>query len=119
MLKPGGRIAYYPIYVPPGLSDAEYRRILKFWPSAASGRRSALEMLTSAGFNDVDETDVTKQYKATAQGWLEGRHRHYEGLKQAMGEATLRDKIEEGQRILGSIKDGLLRRSLLTARRPG
>ncbi len=91
---------------------------MKFWPSAATRGRSPFEMLESSGFIDVHETDVTKEYKATAQGWLEGRQRRYDGLKQAMGEATLRDKIEEGERILGSIKDGLLRRSLLTARRP-
>ncbi len=119
VLKPEGRIAYYTIYVPADLSEADYRRITKFWPPAANGRRWPHEMLESAGFIDVHETDVTKQYRLTAKGWLEGRHRHYDGLKQALGEATLKDKIEEGQSILRSIKDGLLRRSLLTARRPG
>ncbi len=118
VLKPEGRIAYYTIYVPADLSAADYRRITTFWPAAANGRRWPSEMLESAGFSDVHETDVTKQYRMTSRGWLDGRRRRYDELAQAMGEATLKDKIEEGESILESIKDGLLRRSLLTARRP-
>ena len=118
VLKPEGRIAYYTIYVPPDLSASDYRRIMKFWPPAGTRKRSPTEMLESAGFIEVQERDVTKQYRKTSRGWLEGRRSRYDELAQAMGEDTLKGKIEEGKAILGSIKDGLLRRSLLTARRP-
>ena len=117
VLKPGGRIAFYTIYVAPGLSVPGYRRIMKFWPSASAGSRSLSEML-EAGFIGVRDTDVTKQYQKTSRAWVEGRRRRYDKLAQAMGEETLKGKIEEGKAILASIKDGLLRRSLLTARRP-
>ncbi len=117
VLKPGGRIAYYTIYVAPDLSAADYRRIMKFWPQAGTRKRSPSEMLESAGFVDVRETDVTKQYRTTSQVWLEGRQSRYDQLAQAMGEDTLKGKIEEGKAILELIKDGLLRRSLLTGRR--
>lgn len=117
VLKPEGRIAYYTIYAPPDLSPADYRRITKFWPPASTRRRTPAEMLESAGFIDVQERDVTKQYRKTSRGWLEGRRSRYDELAQAMGEDTLKGKIEEGEAILGSIKDGLLRRSLLTAKR--
>ena len=76
-------------------------------------------MLESAGFIDVRETEVTKQYQKISRAWVEGRRRRYDKLAQAMGEESLRGKIEEGKAILASIKDGLLRRSLLTAKRPG
>ena len=118
VLKPGGRIAYCTIYVAPDLSAADYRRIMKFWPSASAGRRSLSEMLEAAGFIGVRDTDVTKQYQKTSRAWVEGRRRRYDKLAQAMGEETRKGKIEEGKAILASIKDGLLRRSLLTARRP-
>ena len=117
VLKPGGRIAYYTIYVPADLSNAEYRRITKFWPAAANGRRWPSEMLESAGFIDVREMDVTKQYRKTSHAWSEGRRRRYKELALAMGEDTLKGKIEEGESIRELIKDGLLRRSLLTAKR--
>ncbi len=117
VLKAEGRIAYYTIYAPPDLSAADYRRIMKFWPPATTRRRSPAEMLESAGFIDVRETDVTKQYRATSQGWLDGRRSRFDALAQAMGEDTLKGKIEEGEAIRELIKDGLLRRSLLTARR--
>ncbi len=117
ILKAEGRIAYYTIFAPPDLSPADYRRIMKFWPPATTRRRSPAEMLESAGFIDVRETDVTKLYRATQQAWLDGRRSRYDELAQAMGEDTLKGKIIEGDEILGFIKDGLLRRSLLTARR--
>ncbi len=117
MLKPEGRIAYYTIYVPPDLSDADYRGVTKFWPSAATRRREPSEMLRSAGFIDVKETDVTKQYTKTARRWLEGRRRYFDELKDALGEDSLNGKINEGQATLGALKSGLLKRSLLTARR--
>ena len=60
---------------------------------------------------------MTKQYRVTSRAWVEGRRCRYDELAQAMGEETLKGKIEEGRAILASIKDGLLRRSLLTARR--
>ena len=108
---------YYTIYVLPDLSDADYRRALKFWPEAATTGRWPTEMLESAGFADVRETDVTRQYRRTARDWLEGRRRYYDGLKQALGEAMLKAKIEEGEQTLEALKRGLLRRSLLTAKR--
>ncbi len=117
VLKPGGRIAYYTIYIPPDLSVADYRRIMKFWPEAATRKRWPAEMLAAAGFTQVDETDVTEQYGVTARGWVEGRKRHYDELIAAIGETSLKDKIAEGEGILQALKDGLLRRSLLTARR--
>ena len=117
VLKPGGRIAYYTIYISPDLSSADYRRATQYWPAAGTARRQPAEMLASAGFANVVETDVTKQYRTTARAWVDGRRRRYDKLAQAMGEESLRGKIEEGKAILASIKDGLLRRSLLTARR--
>ncbi len=117
MLRPEGRIAYYTIYVAPDLSAADYRRMTNFWPSAATGRRSPSDMLRSAGFHNVEETDVTKQFSVTARGWLDGRRRYYDELKQALGEETLKGKIDEGESTLEALADGLLRRSLLTARR--
>ncbi len=117
VLKPEGRIAYYTIYAPPDLSVVDYRRIMKFWPPATTRRRAPSEMLESAGFVDVRDADVTKQYRKTSRAWLEGRRRRFDQIAQAMGEDTLKGKIEEGKAILELIKDGLLRRSLLTGRR--
>ncbi len=117
VLKAEGRIAYYTIYAPPDLSAADYRRIMKFWPPAATRRGTPSEMLESAGFIDVRETDVAKQYRTTSRAWLEGRRSRFDQLAQAMGEDTLKGQIEEGESTLELIKDGLVRRSLLTGRR--
>ena len=67
VLRPEGRIAYYTIYAPPDLSSADYARITNFWPAGATRRRWPSEMLRSAGFVHVEETDVTTRYRVTTR----------------------------------------------------
>jgi len=118
VLKPGGRIAYYTIFVPPDLDAAEHRRAAKFWPSATTRGRRPSDMLGAAGFSEVEEQDVTSEFEATARAWVDGRRRYYEGLKEAVGEARLNDQIVDGEEMVRGPAEGLLRRSFLTAKRP-
>ncbi len=118
VLTPEGRVAYYTIYVPPDVSAADYRRSLKFWPAVGTRGRWPAEMLRSAGFSDVEETDVTKQFRTTSRGWLAGYRRHYEGLKRAFGEEKLGENIAQSETMRDALKDGRLKRSLLTGQRP-
>lgn len=116
--KPGARIAYYTIFIPPDVSDAGYRRVVRFWPAAATRRRWPAEMLAAAGFVDVEETDVTAEYEETARGWLEGRRRRYDELEAILGREALEDKLADGEGTLEALRDKLLRRSMLVGRRP-
>ena len=119
VLRPGGRLAFYTIFVPPGLSQADQRRALRSGPPAvASGRRAHADLLLSAGFTRPAETDLTADFLRTARAWYEGRERRATELRAAEGEASFAEGQADRRRQLRAIEAGLLRRSLFVARRP-
>lgn len=106
-------MAFFTIFVAPGLSEADYKRALLSGPSfVSSRRRDHREMLLAAGFAEVSELDLTPQFMATQRGWLEGRDRYAEELIAADGEAAFNERQAEGRRQLAGIEAGLLRRAL-------
>lgn len=119
MLRPGGRLAFYTIFIPPGLSEAAYRRARQLGPSGvASRRRAQPELLRSAGFVRVSETNLTAEFLRIARAWLEARERHAAELRQSEGESQVEQKQAEDRREVNAIEAGLLRRSLFVAERP-
>ena len=93
LLRPGGGIAFYTIFIPPGLSESAYRRAMKLGPPrAGSRRREHEEPLPLAGFVKVSGTDLTsevlrispscpgaaapRQLRTRAPGKLPPRHRN-------------------------------------------
>ena len=77
VFRPGGRIAFYTIFVPPGLTGRDRRRASRAGPPAVAGSSAYRNLLRSARFVEVDEVDVTAAYLDTAllTCWLlwEGR----------------------------------------------
>jgi len=119
VLKPAGRIAFYTIFIPSGVSEADRRRVLALNDPAELGSPAPQdELLRSAEFVDIDETDETDQFLRTARGWYEARERHGSELRRLEGEM----EFEEGQAgrraKLKTIEAGLLRRALFVAKRP-
>ena len=119
LLKPGGRIAFYTIFVPGGLTDAEYRRAARLGPRSVATRRQHQELLYVAGFVDIKEQDVTPEFLRTARGWVQARERYAADLRQSLGEPEFARKQSEGRSQISALESGLLRRSLFTAKRVG
>jgi hypothetical protein len=117
ILRPGGRIAFYTIFIPPDLSEQDYRRAQFAGPSAVAFRRNHQEILRSVGFVEITETNATDDYLRIARALAEARERHAEDLRKAHGEAWLSQKQEQDRIKLAAIETGLLRRSLFVAKR--
>ena len=119
LLRPGGSLAFYTIFIPPGLSEAAYRRARALGPSGvASRRRAPQELLRSAGFVRISETKLAAEFLRIARAWLEARERHAAELRQSDGESQFEQKQAEDRREVEAIEAGLLRRSLFVAERP-
>lgn len=118
LLRPGGRIAYTTIYVTPGLSDAARRRAQRSGPRAVASRREQPTLLRSAGFVDVELTDVTAEFAVTARAWLAEADAHAEQLAAVEAPGAFDERQRERRTQLAAIDDGLLRRGLLSATRP-
>ncbi len=112
-------MAFHTIYIPPGLSRAEYRRALRLGPAAVASRgREQRELLRSAGFVAISETDLTAEFLGTAQAWAESRDRHAAELRRREGDAQFEESLAADREMIGAIQEGLLRRCLLVAERP-
>ncbi len=119
ILRPRGQLAFYTIFIPPGLSQTAYRRARELGPSGiASRRRAPQELLRSAGFVNVSETDLTSEFLRITQQRLEARERHSADLRQSLGDAEFEENQADGRTQIEAIETGLLRRSLFVAERP-
>lgn len=115
VLRPGGRLAFHTIEVPPGLSAAERRRASLIGPPGVAARTTYPSLLRSAGFIEIDEVDVTAEYLATQRRWLAATLRHEEGLRSVLGDDAVHEGIERRRRTVDAIEGGLLSRTLYSA----
>ena len=118
LLRSGGRIAYTTIFVAPDLSPAERRRAQRSGPRAVASRSDQQQLLTSAGFVDVQMINLTAEFAATARAWLEGWEANAEELSALDLPGAFEERQRERQVQLRAIDDGLLRRGLWTTRSP-
>ena len=109
-------MAYYNIFVPPGLPEHLHRRALRAGPSAVSSRGiPQLELLARAGFESVEETDLTDEFLTAARAWYEGRQARQSELRATFGDPWFDDRQADSRAMIPAIEQGLLRRSLFVA----
>ncbi len=111
-------MAFYTIFISSGLSDKDYRRAARSRSCVTSWRREHPELLSAAGFSNVEEIDVTDEYLRVTQAWLDARERHADELAEVEGEVDFAGRITENRASVAALRDGLLRRSLFVAQRP-
>lgn len=118
VLKPGGRIAFCTIFIPPDLPEADYRRAARARnPGVTSWRREQAELLSAAGFASVREIDLTDEFLRVARAWSEGMSRHADELRGIEGE-EFGQRLRDSRKTIAAIERGHLRRSLFVAERP-
>jgi len=118
MLRPSGRTAFFTIHPAPGLTRAQRRRASRDGPIAVAAARPHRQLLQAAGFTQVTETDFTAEFAATTRAWLRHWDAGHADLVDLLGEQAFADRQTDRRAQLRAIEDGILARSLLTARRP-
>ncbi len=119
LLRPGGKIAFYTIFIPPSVSEADRHRVLALGdPPQLASRAHQDDLLRSAGFADIEEVDETEEYLRTARGWYEGRERHAAELREHEGTLAFDEGQASRRQRIEFIEAGLLRRALFAAVRP-
>lgn len=116
MLRSAGRIAYYNIFVTPGLPERLHRRALRAGPPAVASRGiSQVDLLMRAGFKSVTEADLTAEFLKTARAWYEGRQSQEAQLRASCGDDWFKERQNDSRTMIHAIEEGLLRRSLFVA----
>ena len=119
LLDAGGRTAFFTIHPAPGLSPSQRRRAHRDGPVAVAAHLPHRQLLQRAGFIDIEEIDYTAEFATVASAWIERNDHHHDHLVGLIGLADYEQRQRERRIQLRAIEDGLLRRSLLTATRPG
>ena len=118
VLRPGGRIAFLTIEPTPGLNGTDRRRAHRLGPVAVAVPTSYPSLLGTAGFENVEATDLTGEYLATQRLWIHATDRRATEIREIMGADLFDDRLRNRRRTLRAIEEGLLARVLYTAARP-
>ena len=117
-LRPGGRTAFFTIHPAAGLTRAQRRRASRDGPVAVAAARPHRELLEAAGFQHVTETDCTAEFAAVTRAWIHQWEAHRQHLVALLGKQAVDERQTERRAQLRATEDGILARSLFTARRP-
>jgi len=112
-------MAFHVIFVASGLSERDNARAVAAGPSHVTASTSYPDLLAHAGFGEIDEFDLTDQYRLTAAAWLYESARAAKQLEEIYGIDDFRREQQEREEALAAIERGLLKRSLFTAQVSG
>src|SRR3970040_1848389 len=106
VLKPGGRIAYFNIFISHEIEEDERRRLRDAVGKERYTRAEQHGLLRSAGFTNVRETDVTAEYERVQRALYEANARHERTLRRSQGAAAFDDRQANRRRTLENINGG-------------
>lgn len=74
------------------------------------------DLLTAAGFSQVTRTDCAAEFAAVTRAWIQQWDANRDDLVALLGERDVDERQAERRAQLRAIEDGILSRSLFTAR---
>ena len=116
-LRPGGHTAFLTIHVAPGLPAAARLRAAREGPRAVATGSDHLTLLRNAGYVDAIEIDATATFLHTARAWLQESERLGDELAPLEPPGAFAERQAERSKMIAAMEDGLLLRSLYSARR--
>ena len=100
---------------PPNLTPGQRRHAVRAGPPAVLARQDHRTLLRTAGFNDIEESDVTAGYLTTVRAWFDQSSALEQELRTVVGDVVFDDRQRDRQLQMSAIEGGLLRRSLFVA----
>jgi len=117
LLKPGGRMAFTTIYAGKDVGDRDYRRACRVRGCGFAERREVRALVESAGFVNVREKDVTREFARTTRAYLEMSAMYRDELRAQWGSARFVEWQRDREATLELTERGVVRRGLFTAAR--
>jgi ubiquinone/menaquinone biosynthesis C-methylase UbiE len=115
VLRLGGRMAFLSIHPAADLTPSERRRASRDGPIHVALSRPHPELLARAGFLDTAEYDLTEEFAAVSQNWIDQWDLHRADMEALWGPDAYEERQRERQAQLRATQLGLLRRSLVSA----
>jgi hypothetical protein len=108
-------MAFLTIILAPNLTPSQRRQAVRSGPPAVVARHDHRSLLGTAGFRDIEETDVTADYLSTVRAWLDQSGAREAELRAVLGDVLFEDRQRDRRLQISAIEGGLLRRSLFMA----
>lgn len=112
VVRPGGRMAFSVIHVPPGLSAADHARALETAPEFAEAPADYARLLAETGWSVIERRDLTAAFAASCRRRMSVEQELREALAPLFGEAELEARLERMRRRIPVLERGHLRRDL-------
>jgi hypothetical protein len=117
VLLPQGRLAGYVIHTPEGLTSDEKDRARDMGPAQGVLAASPARLLAAGGFNLLQQTDVTTEFRSMLAAIRQLRSSSEPELRLEEGDEVFEEAQERKRLTLQCVDDGLLVRSLWVAER--
>ncbi len=117
VLLPEGRLAGYVIHTPEGLTSAEKERARVMGPAEGVLAAAPARLLAGGGFNLVQQTDVTTEFRNMLAAIRQHRATAEPELRLEEGDEVFEEAQERKRLTLQCVEEGLLVRSLWVAER--
>jgi hypothetical protein len=86
-------------------------------PSAVALPTSYPSLLRTAGFVDIETTDLTAEFGPTLQRWTDATERNEAAVRAGVGDQTYDERAATRAQSLAALDEGLLSRFQYTATR--
>lgn len=111
-------MAGYVIHTPGELSEAQLQRAADLGPTDVTADGSPANLTEQGGLSVVAQDDVTDGFRATCEALRHARRRLEDELRADEGNDFYDEELARKDAMLRGIDEGLLRRSLIVARKP-
>lgn len=110
-------MAGYVIHMPSDLTIEEESEAKRVGPSELKAVGSPVLQAQQAGFERIEQHDVTPEFHVTCRALLNVRAEHEAALREEHGDEWFEEEGTRTAEMIDAIERGLLRRSLVVARR--
>jgi hypothetical protein len=118
VLRPGGRIAYFTIFITPGVTKRQHRKAVRLGPRAVGAKMDQRELLAASGFVQISVKDVTGEFLQTARAWYQNARELEPDLRATIGDELFDEQQGDRQSLIAGVEEGLLSRALVIASKP-
>ncbi len=115
VVRAGGMMAFSVIYIPQGLSSAEFQRAKTGGPPFPEADASYPELLARAGWAVGKRRDLTSEYLVSMRQYVRGQQEHWNRFVEAFGIDEATTTLSRRRATVTALEEGLLRRELFLA----
>ena len=115
VLKPGAPFASLVVVVAQGLTAQDMERAIAAGPPHVEAQPGYPAMLDEAGFVEIDIGDLSDEYQSTLAASIRARDENRARLEALVGIDTFEEGQSGRRQELAAIREGLLRRHLISA----